>query len=512
MKKNEKNMKIKQIIIATILSVFISTLLIFLTFPNKGKKIPVELYQVYLDGEKIGLVENKDALLTMIDAEQNDIKKQYNVNAVYPPNGFEIKDYVTYEQKADQIKNVYNQIKVKGDFTIKGFLITINKPMTDLDGHVEKIYLQVLDETIFKEALEKVVTAFVSEIDYDNYVNNKQEEIKDTGQFINDMTFTENITIKEANISVEQKIYTNVNELTQYLLFGSDQKNDTYTVKQGDTITNVAFDNKLSVNEFLIANTKFKSEDSLLLVGEEVNVTLINPLVNMFEQRTVVEDVEVSFDKLEQVDSSKPANYKEIIQQGVTGITRVTREEQYENGQISQGVALINQIPLIEKVDQITVVGQKKVVHQSASTQCSNLTKDWSWPTLQIGRISSPYGPRKGDFHEAIDITGTGGKGSPIYASKDGVVVSAGPGCHHWSYGTCVIVQHPDGFHSLYAHLTSYQVQVGQSVSKGQLIAGMGMTGTASGIHLHFAVFTGYPHYGNSAHCNPTYIFENHNY
>ena len=494
----------KQLTIMIILGIITSSFLIMTTFKAKSNSEPKNVYQVYLDGEKIGLIENKDELLEMINTEQNDIKKQYNVTSVYPPNGFEIKEYVTYDEKISTVKDVYNQIKVKGDFTIHGTLITINKPLTDLEGNVEKTYIQVIDEKTFKDALEKVVLAFANESDYRNYINNTQEEIKDTGQIIKSMDLEEVITTKSANINVSTKIYTNSTELTQYLLFGTEQQASTYTIKQGDTIKSIAEANKLSVNEFLIANTKFKSEDSLLTIGDEVSIGLINPVVNMLEQVRVVEDATITYDKIEKIDNTKSAGYSEVIQQGVNGITRVTKEVQYENGQMSQSVALISEVPLIEKIDQITVVGKKQPNYVAGTGTCAEAGRDWGWPTKKPYTISSGYGYRGGEFHDAIDISGTGGRGSPIYASKEGIVVASGKNCADWSYGTCVIIQHDNNYHTMYAHMNFVNVSTGQSVSKGQLLGGMGDTGRAFGVHLHFGLYTGYPNYGGKV-CDPGY-------
>ena len=76
---------------------------------------PSSIYQVYLDGEKVGLIKSKDKLYEMINKEQTAIKKQYNVKNVYPPKGFEIVKLNTYNDNYSSIESVYNTIKKEKD-------------------------------------------------------------------------------------------------------------------------------------------------------------------------------------------------------------------------------------------------------------------------------------------------------------------------------------------------------------------------------------------------------------
>lgn len=75
---------------------------------------------------------------------------------------------------------------------------------------------------------------------------------------------------------------------------------------------------------------------------------------------------------------------------------------------------------------------------------------------------------------------------TPIYAAETGVVVFAG--WHRDGYGELIIIDHGDGWTTYYAHLSNRFVGCGDQVTKGQLIGEMGMTGNATGIHLHFEI------------------------
>ncbi len=103
----------------------------------------------------------------------------------------------------------------------------------------------------------------------------------------------------------------------------------------------------------------------------------------------------------------------------------------------------------------------------------------FGWPTP--GRTISGYNYIPG-VHEAIDIGGS--EGNAIYASDDGVVVYAG--WNDWGYGYTVVLDHGNGWQTLYAHLSRIDVGCGQAVYQGNTIAGMGCTGNCTGTHLHF--------------------------
>ncbi|MHA2788447.1 M23 family metallopeptidase [Corynebacterium sp. S7] len=97
------------------------------------------------------------------------------------------------------------------------------------------------------------------------------------------------------------------------------------------------------------------------------------------------------------------------------------------------------------------------------------------------GTFTSGFGPRWGTIHQGIDIAAP--IGTPILAAMDGVVTASGPAS---GYGNWIKILHEDGSTTLYGHMSSLNVAVGQAVTAGQQIAGMGSEGQSTGSHLHF--------------------------
>lgn len=117
---------------------------------------------------------------------------------------------------------------------------------------------------------------------------------------------------------------------------------------------------------------------------------------------------------------------------------------------------------------------------------------DWLWPLGNAScYISSPYGYRSASisgnsFHGGTDIAGGGISGKPVYASRAGKVITAVTS--NRGYGIYVLIDHGDGYSTLYAHMSARYVSTGDNVSKGQMIGRVGSTGNSTGPHLHFEV------------------------
>lgn len=507
-------MKKSEIVKITLLSIIIGAFLLVVGVTNREYNYANKVYKVYLNGNELGVIANQNELYSLIDEDQQDIKETYDVDKVYPPNGFSIEECNTYTEKVTLSSKIYEEIKNTEDFTIEGYTVKIKFPE---DAKKEDIVLYVINKDLFVEALTSVVTAFVEEEKYEAYINNSQTEIKDVGSIIEKLYFEETITLKPSHISVKEKIYTDANELTQYLLFGAKKQQDSYTVKQGDTIKSIAEDNKLNTREFLIANPKYRDENSILAIGEKVNINLINPILTLVEELHTVSDEEQVYEKKIEYDSTKPTSFNEITTPGVTGIVRITRKVQMVNGEQSQGADPISQVVIRETVNEVTTKGgyRPPVLPPITGAYWDN-GLEWGWPTNRPYVITTDYSYRSGEFHNALDISGTG-YGSPIYAAQEGTVVEVYSGCPNigyygnmcgGSYGNHVIIAHNNEVYTMYAHvINNIPVQVGDTVTRGQIIAYMGSSGSSTGTHLHFGVSYNKPHSANYRWINPWSLY-----
>lgn len=131
----------------------------------------------------------------------------------------------------------------------------------------------------------------------------------------------------------------------------------------------------------------------------------------------------------------------------------------------------------------------------SGGGKADYVTNDtWAWP---IGNrwcyISSKYGYRDASisgwsFHGGLDLAGGNGAlhGAPVYATRAGKVISAVTS--DTGYGIYVLIDHGDGYSSLYAHMSVRYVSTGDTVAKGQMIGRVGDSGNSRKAHLHFEI------------------------
>ena len=451
---------------------------IFLSFGYRKSSEPNALYKVYLNEEELGIIESKEKLEKYIDKKNNEYKEKYNVEYVYAPNGLEIKKINTYDTTTTSVEEIYNRISEKEPFTIAGYQFSIKK-----EDSTQVIY--VLDKDVFKQSVESIIKSFVGKDTYDSYKLETQEKITTTGSIIESIYVDENITVKEYNIPVTDTIYTNVDTLSKYLLFGTVEDQRIYTVQVGDTIEDVAFNNKISVEEFLISNPTFTSEKNLLFPGQEVVIGVTNPQISVVYEEYNVSDIVSNYKTEVRYDSEKLIGDDEVIQVGENGLERVSQRIKYVNGIIHQ-VESISKEELEPTVNEIIVKGEKYVPAVGSTT-------NWLWPTNSGYTITSNYeyriNPISGsrELHAAIDIAGTG-YNSPIYAVTNGVVSESS---YRTQDGNYVCINHNNGYYTCYAHLAKKNVVVGQVVARGTVIGGMGQSGWATGTHLHFEVWVG---------------------
>ena len=474
-------------------------LLIIISLGFKSEKLnPKTVYHVYLKGKSIGLIESKKDLEDYIDKEQEHLKDKYDVKKVYTPDNLDIRKEITYSNDISTTKEIYEKIKDISSFTIDGYKIVIKKSnLSSTDTAINKSKnqtLYVLDKKVFTDSITKTVKSFVDKDDYNVYKSNKKQTIKDVGKIVENIYIENDITIRKAKVPTNKKIYTDTDSLSKYLLFGSNRNESTYTTNEGDTISDIAYNNKMSNEEFLIINPKFKDENALLFAGQVVNIGILSPQLNVIEEDEEVKYEEKNYQTETRYDNTKEIGYQEVSQAGVNGKNKVTQKIQKVNGEISN-IVTISTEEVTPTINEIIIKGGKESSYSGILAGVPVPTSgSWGWPA-SCNSVSSGFGYRWGVLHDGTDIAGCG-FGSPIFAAESGTVVVVS---QKFDNGKYIIIDHNNGYFTLYAHLASFAVSQGQTVTRGQVIGGMGQTGFATGVHLHFGMWYGYPYRGGRA-------------
>ncbi len=245
-----------------------------------------------------------------------------------------------------------------------------------------------------------------------------------------------------------------------------------YTTKPGDTLLGLAEKFNLAPASLLWANQPTLSDNPHNLhPDQQLNILPLDGAYHRWSAGDVLENVADFYHVAPEAIAGFPANQLQNGQPAVPGTWLVIPGGR--RGFVGWSVPAI---PL-DKPEVAKVLG---------SGACETLppgavgTGSFIWPGEAHYLSGLDYLPEAN--HPGIDIAGE--KDSPVLAADHGVVVYAG--WNSWGYGNVVVINHGNGWQTLYAHLNAYYVACGASVRQGAAIGGMGEIGDASGFHLHF--------------------------
>lgn len=248
--------------------------------------------------------------------------------------------------------------------------------------------------------------------------------------------------------------YDEISTSTQISEKPRDQVID-YIVREEDTVSTIAEQFGVSEDTIKWANN-LTSKNPILKIGGILKVPPVTGVVHMVKKGETV----YSISKKYLVDAQNIVNFP------------FNEFADLETFALDTGQTLV--------VPDGVVEGEKPVIRKISLPPeiIAQGNGQFLWPTS--GHITQNFVW----YHKGLDIAN---KSAPQVAAADaGTVVYAG--CLKWDYGCHVIIDHGNGFQTLYAHLSAYYVSVGDGVGRGSAIGQMGSTGRSTGTHLHFEI------------------------
>jgi murein DD-endopeptidase MepM/ murein hydrolase activator NlpD len=332
------------------------------------------------------------------------------------------------------------------------------------------IYVSTIEEA--EQALEKLITQYVDEEAYGQFQAAIDEDasLKIGEKKITNLSLTEEVSEEESVVLPEEVL--SVEEAVEKLNKGVLEEQP-YIVQKGDVLGSIASDHDLTVSDLLELNEDL-NEDSIIQIGQEVQVTVYEPLVKVLATRIEKVEEEIPYKTEVKEDDSMWKGDQKVTQEGQAGTQVLEYEITEQNGNVIKREILS---------EEVTKEPVKKIIVKGTKVMPSRGSGSLGWPAVG-GYISSYQGNRWGKFHRGIDIARPSNYN--ILSADNGTVSFAG---RKGGYGNLVRINHNNGMETLYAHLDSIDVKVGQTVAKGQKIGVMGQTGDSTGIHLHLEVY-----------------------
>jgi murein DD-endopeptidase MepM/ murein hydrolase activator NlpD len=393
------------------------------------------IYRVYIDGQYIGVVKDKTLIEDQIASYGPKMKAKVSLEPV--------NQYVPFTS----------------EWSVANAIDESTKTMTDMiavrvDGR-DIVYVK--DQATADELIKRVKA---------NFAKADAQSVS----LANDVDFVK--------VRGDKQQITDLAPALTMILQGKEQKK-TYVVSRGDSLWDIAAKNNMSIDELARVNPEIANIDQIA-EGQQINLSALQPLISVQTVAEETREILKPFQIETREDSSLDMGTSRVLQEGVNGkskqVVRVTRK----NGLIDKEEVLSEEV-IQAPQNEVVVKGTKKQTYSSYAGTAT-ASGSWAYP-VGGGYISSQYGENRGGKpHLAIDIAAA--TGTPVYASNNGTVISAGDAGD--GYGNCIRISHGNGVVTLYAHLSAIHVSVGQSVQKGQRIGSVGSTGWSTGSHLHY--------------------------
>ena len=246
----------------------------------------------------------------------------------------------------------------------------------------------------------------------------------------------------------------------------------TYEVQAGDSVMGIAKQFNIKPETVLWANKDLLQDNpNMLSVGQNLKIPATDGIVYQWKKSDTIENIARKYKAKTEDILTWPSNKLDLLDPQIEAGTFIM---------IPGGSRELVQwvVPTIWRANS----GANKTIQEACDTSGASAygTGAFGWPADNTSISGNDFW----SGHLGIDIAAA--TGAPIYASDSGVVVYSGS--ISGGYGLMVMIDHGNGFHTLYAHNSQLVARCGSNVGKGQVIAYAGSTGNSTGSHLHFEI------------------------
>jgi murein DD-endopeptidase MepM/ murein hydrolase activator NlpD len=424
------------------------------------------VYHVYNNQQYIGTVSNKEVVEKIVEEKAAQFQESTkDLNLEFGSDIEYIEEQVFHSTANDTktIQNLESSIQLQAEASS---IVIDGQPVAFVENQetAENVIKQLKLEFVTQEQLDEVVarkSAPAAEL----------PPLQENETRILDVRVSKDVSFDSENVTPDKIM--SADEAVTFLKKGTLEEKK-YVAQSGDVLGTIANNHGLTLADFIALNPGL-TEDSVVNIGQEVNVTALKPYLEITVEKEENRKEAIAFENQVVEDGNMPKGETKVQQEGKDGERTVNYRISTQNG-VTVSNVVTSEAVLAEPVPHILVKGTKVIPSRG--------TGNLAWPTVG-GYISSQQGQRWGKAHKGIDIARPSNR--TIKAADNGKVVSAGNGGD--GYGNKIVIDHENGLRTVYAHLDSIGVSVGQTVSQGSAIGVMGSTGNSTGVHLHFEVY-----------------------
>lgn len=443
---------------------------IYLAVQQYVKANTVSYYRVYIGGKEIGTIASKAEYESVIERKKQEYGQKYpHAEMAVHTEGITLKPEQAYKAKVTSEKTLDELYSM-----LTGYAKSVE---LKVDGKVIAI---VKDEAAAQAVLERVKEKYVPQTDRKSLAS----KVKLTGGAKSKTSKTSQVKSKGASVTLESakiteevaqgaveadpnKVLT-VGEAVQKIVQGNEEAIE-YEVREGDTISSIAARFDVSQAELFANNPDV--EERTMQIGTVLNVKALQPALTVRTVEKVTEEIVTEPQLIIRKSDSLKSGESKVVAKGSSGLKTMEYRITKENGMVIAEQWLGQEVS--KKATPRIVLKGTKVVGEG--------TGQFAWP-VSGANISSSYGSRWGRTHKGVDLVSSD---RDILAADEGVVSFTGT---KTGYGNVIIIDHKNGYETLYGHLSKISVKEGEIVEKGAKIGVMGSTGRSTGTHLHFEI------------------------
>ncbi|WP_199880674.1 peptidoglycan DD-metalloendopeptidase family protein [Bacillus massiliglaciei] len=425
----------------------------------------MKVNHIYIKDQFIGSVQDEEEMKKALHEKLEAAKEDYpNLTFTEDEQVSQVEEIVFHSKTEDEktIEKLKDSLEVKAsayDIMLDGKPVVTVASKEDAEEVMKEIKLQFMTDNEL-EAFEKFQDADQKD---------KKEPLTEPGSRIVDIHYSVPVGMEE--ISADPEDVLAVKDAVKFIEEGQREPS-VHIAKKGENLEAIAEAYEMSLKEAKELNPKLEKKE--LQKGDKVHVMKTTPYVSVIVEKVKLKEKEIPYKKEVIKDKEMLKGETSIEQQGETGTEQSAYSVIETNGEISLETMESKEVtkkPVKEKIKE----GTKVIPSQGSGS--------FIWPA-DGGYISSKQGQRWGKLHKGIDIARPTTK--TIKAADHGTIEFAGAA---GGYGNKVMIDHHNGYKTVYAHLNSIAVKQGQKVEKGTVIGQMGTTGHSTGIHLHFEVY-----------------------
>lgn len=452
-------------------------------------------------GNSLDLNEKEAIITQKIDGEYKD---EQEVSTIYIGN--QVIGILRDDTKLDSLLSKVYKERYEKDFPDTkiglGEDIHLRKTLSKIryENKDEEILSYLDKEDMFSVEVDKIEfsngeIAYVKNMkDFDdardeyiqNYVKDKESydllkksittpAIETYGERYLSYKVKESATVSKG-LAPESKILKNKSQISLYLSYGYEAKFEYYTTQEFDTVAGIAWLNKMSSDHLMAINTtKIKDIDQILPVGMEINVSQMNSPINVEVKKEVINPETVFPEPTKTVlDDTLREGMEVIDQTAENGSQDVKREIIYVNGE-----------PVENKIvsSHVTKPPVQEVVRVGTKIEPKIGSGNFRYP-VDNPIITCPWACYYG--HQALDVQNNYNRYGKVLAADRGVVIE---NAYTSTGGYYMMIDHNNGFVTYYGHMIRPGFfQPGTTVAQGEEIGDIGMTGIATGPHVHFEI------------------------